>query len=69
MDGPSPEIAQDGQDFTIRLWLHLEKNILFLYQFINYHFCLACIAERDYRRRFSDGGGVNIEILTKVKFL
>ena len=36
------------------------------------NFCLACIAERDYRRRFSDGGGggvVNIEILTKVKFL
>ena len=38
-------------------------------------FCLACIAERDYRRRFSDGGGgggggvVNIEILTKVKVL
>ena len=36
-----------------------------------YHsFCLTCIEERDYRRRYSDGGGVvNIEILTKVKFL
>ena len=56
--------------------LKIDLISFFFFAAIN-RFCLACIAERDYRRRFSDGGGdggggggvVNIEILTKVKVL